>query len=272
MKNLRILIFVLYLVAFFSSPLYGQTEDISTILEKVLEAAGGRSQWETVKTRIDFCENTHSSNMLNVNSLFSYLEHSTVIKWYKKIDKDNHLEKMITVDKLNIEDTFSTCYNGVMYWAQSTNSEPITFDSFVERYGKFVNCGYPDQLLRADSIIYSDSINAKEELYEVIEVYTYGTLSVYYINKKDYLVEKIIFNPRPTLKQSQTTITYLGKYKLVQGRKIPFLRETFQNDKLAMKLKYKEVIFNSNIDSSLFEFSELPPYSILNNSFKNIVE
>ena len=240
--------------------LFAQDNKINTILNKVFNAVGGRTQWESVKTRIDYYEDTHANDMLNVNSPFSHLKYSNGIKLYKKLDDNVHCDKFILISKTNVADTFSTCFNGDKYWSQSTNSKPIVYDSYANRYSKFVNCGYPSWLLRSDSITYSDSLSLSDELHEVLEVHITGTTLILYFNHKNFLLEKYC------RKDKSSTITYLKDYRIVQNKNIPFVQETYQNGSLATSVKLQEVKFNIELDNTFFKFPENSPYPIIFNN------
>ena len=259
-KNTTTILLTFCLYFFCLIHLSAQNDNINTILEKVFNAVGGRTQWESVKTRIDYYEDTHASDMLNVNSPFSHLKYSEGIKLYKKLDNDVHCDKFITISKTNVADTFSTCYNGEKYWSQSTNSKPFVYESYTDRYSKFVNCGYPSWLLRADSITYSDSLSLSEELYEVLEVHIAGTTLILYFNNKNFLLEKYC------RKDKSTTITYFKDYRIIQNKNIPFMQEIYQNGSLSTSVKLREVKFNIELDNTLFKFPENSPYPIIFNN------
>lgn len=256
-KSISILIFFLNFNCL--TPLSAQSDShsLNLILEKIFNAAGGRISWENVNSRINYYEKTHSSNMLNVNNLFSKLNHSNGIKLYRKFSNEIHCDRFITLSKTIDTDTFTTCYNGDKYWSHSSNSKPFVYESFADTYSKFVNCGYPSWLLRADSITYSDSLSLSMGLHEALEVHIAGTTLVFIFNSESFLLEKYYRKDRAT------TITYFKDYRVVQGMNIPFLEETYQNGGLSIRVMLQKVKFNDPLDSIYFKFPDSPPYNIL---------
>lgn len=256
-KRISILIFIFNFICLTSLSAQSDSQSLNLILEKIFNAAGGRIAWENVNTRIDYYEKTHSNNMLNANSLFSKLNHSNGIKLYRKFSNEIHCDRFITLSKTNDTDTFTTCYNGDKYWSHSSNLKPFVYESFADTYSKFVNCGYPSWLLRADSITYSDSLSLSMDLNEAVEVHIAGTTVVFIFNSESFLIEKYYRKDRAT------TITYLKDYRIVQGMNIPFLEETYQNEVLSIRVILQKVKFNDPLDSIYFKFPESPSYNIL---------
>ncbi len=250
----RIICLILNIIIFTSLSVFGQESTVDLILSKAFSAVGGKDLWENTKTCVEMVDVKSATNILDPSNVFNHYKYSSVIKLYKK-SNEIYLDRFITVDKANVEDSFTNCFNGEKYWSQMGHSEPYVYLDFSERYSKFVNCGYPSTLLRADSIYYSDSLSSADENYEVLEVYIDGTTLFFFINNQNYLLEKSYMMDK--------TITYYRDFREIQGRRVPYHEETLMNGVLTMSCHKTIVRFDIELDDIYFKFPEHPPYNIL---------
>jgi hypothetical protein len=253
----RNLLIVLIIASFSSLSLSAQEKKVEYIINKAFDAVGGRMLWENTKTYVAMIDAKSASNIHNPSNLFNQYKYSSMIRLFKK-SNEVYLDRFIKVDKTNVEDSFSTCINGEKFWSQMGHSEPYVYlEDASERHSKFVNYGYPSTLLKADSILYSDSLSSAEENYEVLEVYIDGTISFFFINNQNYLLEKSYAST------SIEAIAYYRDFREIQGRKVPYLQETLINGVLGGSYHYTIVRFDIDLDDIYFKFPEHPPYNIL---------
>lgn len=246
---------IIEIVLFSTQTICAQENKVDYIVNKAFEAVGGRNLWENTSTCLEVYDNQSASNSQDPGNMFNFYHYSTAIKLYKNANYKNQLYRWLRIDKENLSDTFSICYDGEKLWSQMGHSEPFIFAEVDVQYSKFVNCGYPTWLLKADSISYSDSLSSIEENYEVLEVNIDEIIMFFFLNRQSFLLDKSY-----TLSK---TITYYSDFREVQGRMVPFTQETKVKGVLHTKVLRSIVKFDIELDDIYFKFPEHPPYNIL---------
>ncbi|MEQ8882901.1 MAG: hypothetical protein RLQ12_24890 [Cyclobacteriaceae bacterium] len=225
--------------------------DREILLNKIFEAVGGKENWESIQTRIDYYKEVRSTKKFN--STDPFYEETSGIKLYKAIGDSIYMDRLLKISS-NKLDTFASCYNGEIFFTQNSGSRPFKMEGFAS-YNKFVNCGYPSSMLRADSILLPTQKQIENSgydpsiAYDILEVYWGRTGEAYYFSRSTNLLVKSHRIDKPLI------ITFYYDYKEIQGRFVPLVKETYENQKFILSIELKEVIFDKPLDDTLFKYN-----------------
>jgi len=219
----------------------GYSQTVDEILEKMIEAQGGRKVLEAIKNTTF----TGSMQIMAMNITGSFIMYQ---QEPNKVRMDAEMMGM----------TFTRAYDGTTAW--STDPQTGASAEMSEKQAKHFKRGAlgRDVLLipKKLSITYKfkgkEKINDKE--YLVLEQIHPDDFTVtIYVDAQTYLVYK---SRSLTLNQVEAEVesdTVTTDYKKVEGVIMPHSITTFQDGQEYMKISLTEITFNSDLEDSLFK-------------------
>lgn len=218
---------------------FGQTVD--EILEKMIEAQGGRKAFEAI-------ENTTMSGSMQIIQM----NMTGSITMYQK--EPNKMRMDIEMMGMN----FTQAFDGTTAWF--TNPQTGATQEMPEKQAKY----FQRQALGRNALLNpkkfdityklkgKEKINDKE--YLVLEqIHPDNYTVTMYIDVKTYLTYK---TRATTLNQMEAEVeseSIMSDYKKVEGFMIPHLITVFQDGQEYMKFTVTEVAFNSDLEDSFFK-------------------
>jgi len=230
------------LLSFIVSP--GSSQEVKDILEKMIEAQGGRKVLESIQ------DTTLKSSMEMIQMGLS----GTLTIYHKEPNKMRwDAEVMGTV--------ITQSYDGETAWminAQTGNTEEMPERAAKDfKRGAFGN----DLLLNPEKIgltwAYKDKEKIKGKDYLVLEqTFSDGHKGTIYLDPETYLTYKTkttTYNPMGVEVEAETLVS---DYKKVDGVMIAHSITIFQDGEEFMKITITEVSFNSGLEDSFFRMRE----------------
>jgi len=228
-----------------ASMVYGQNAE--QVLERYYKSVGGKEKWERVASAIEFYDIEefvrHSSqateNMLNKeNGLRIFKKKGHLYGW----------DRFITIPLFSI-DSFTTCFNGEKYWAQSVKQSPEEYTSYKSTYEKYVTCGEPCLIMSADHSVY---IERKDGI-DALKISIGGSSYLYYFDvSTGYLIE---YHKYPKI---DGTTTCFKNYKDFGGYTVPTFEESYKKGILIRRLETKRLLVNIEISDRIFAYPKAP--------------
>lgn len=232
----------LFLLILFAYPGYSQTA--KDILEKMIEAQGGRKVLENIK------DSTISGSMEMIQ-----MGVTGSMTMYQK--EPNKLRTDIEMMGMMITQAF----DGKTAWM--TNPQTGSAQEMPEKFAPYIK----RQALGLDSLLnpekygitYADkdkeTIEGKD--YLVLEqTFSDGFKVTYYVNPETYLTYK---TKTTTLNQMGVEVVaenFMSDFKEVEGTMVAHSIRVLQDGQEYMKVTITEVIFNSDLEDPLFQMSE----------------
>jgi outer membrane lipoprotein-sorting protein len=219
----------------------GYSQTVDQILEKMIEAQGGRKTLEAIE------DTTLSGSMQIIQ-----MNISGSITMYQK--EPNKMRMDIEMMGMNITQAF----DGTTAWF--TNPQTGATQEMSEKQAKY----FKRQALGRDALLNpkkfditfkfkgKEKINDKE--YLVLEqIHPDDYTAAIYIDPKTYLTYK---TKATTLNQLETEVeseSIMSDYKKVEGFMMPHLITVFQDGQEYMKFTVTEITFNSDLEDSFFK-------------------
>jgi nitrogen fixation/metabolism regulation signal transduction histidine kinase len=222
-----------------SFTLYSQTAD--EILQKMIEAQGGRKALEAIK------DNTVSGSIqmvsMNING--------SMIMYQKEPDKMRMNFEIMGM-------TFAQAYDGNTAWM--TNPQTGTAQEMPEKIAKY----FKRQAMGNGAILNPQKHGIKYELkgkekineteYLVMEqIYPDDFRVTLYIDPATYLTYKTKSKTLNQMEAEVDTESILSDYKKVEGIMTPYSITVFQDGQEYIKMAITEISYNSNLEDSLFK-------------------
>jgi len=241
-KTLTLFLLSLFLMCLVISPGFG--EKASEILEKMIEAQGGRKALASIK-------DTTLSGSFEIIQMGMTGSLTLYQKEPNKMRMDGEMMGMV----------FTQAYDGETAW--STNPQTGATEEMPEKAAEEMK----RQALGIDALLHPEkygityTYKGKEKIedkdYFVLEqTYSDGHKATHYLDTDTYLTYK---TKAETLNQMGVEVegeTLFSDYKKADGMMIPHSLTIFQDEEEFMKMTITEVTFNSGLEDSLFKMSE----------------
>ncbi len=241
-KIFSISLLSLLLLSWMSSP--GLCQKATDILEKMIEAQGGRKLLESIK------DATFTGTMEMIQMGLSGVA-TMYQKDPNKIRYDGEVMGMV----------FTQAFDGQTAW--TTNPQTGTSEEMPENMAEY----FKREALGDETLLnpkkYGVTYNLKEKEkienkdYHVLEqIFPDGYKVTMYIDTQTYLTYKtkaMMLNQMGVEVEGETI---LSDYKKVEGIMVPHTITTYQDGEEYMKITITEGSFNSGLEDSLFKMSE----------------
>lgn len=238
----RVMMFSFIVVLFLSLvSIQGYSQTVDEVLEKMIEAQGGRKALEAIKSTTL----SGSMQIVQMNMTGSWTVYQKEPNKYR-------------VDAEMMGMTFTNAFDGTTAW--STNPQTGATQEMPEKQAKL----FKKQTLGRDALLNPKKLGI-----------TYKLKGKEKINDKEYLVLEQIFPDDYTVTiyvDAQTYLTYKTKsttlnqveaeveseqivsdYKKVEGMMIAHSVTVFQDGQEFMKMTITEITFNSDLENSFFK-------------------
>ena len=222
----------------------GQSQDAKVILEKTIEAQGGREALKSIK------DTTSKGSMEMIQMGLN----ATMMMYQKEPDK-------IRMDMEAMGMVITQAFDGQTAWMinpQSGIAEEMP-EQFKEEF-KRSSIGN-GALLDPEKYGISYNFKGKEKIedidYFVLEQgFSDGHKASLYINPETFLLYKTSTTTINQMGIEVESETFSSDYKKVDGVMIPFTIRIFQEGEEFMTLTIEEIHFNTGLEDSLFKMSE----------------
>ncbi len=240
MKKILSLFFAtLFFMVFISSP--GLTQDVNKILEKMIEAQGGKKILEGIK------DTTISGTMEMPQMGIS----GTVTMYHKEPNKQRMDAEVMGM-------VFTQAFDGEKGWMinPQTGSTEVMPEKATE-YMRRESLGnqallYPEKFGISFSYQGKDTIEGKEYLV-LLQSFSDGYTVTMFLDPETYLVYKTKAKSLNQMGVEVDSETILGDYSKVEGMMVPHSFTIFQDGEEYLKITVTEVRFNSGLEDSFFQ-------------------
>lgn len=243
MKRFFTLCFLsIFLLSLMASP--GFSQKAADILEKVIEAQGGRKVLENIK-------DTTMTGSLEMVQMGISGSMTIYHKEPNKMRMDGEVMGMV----------FTAAFDGETAWM--TNPQTGSTEEMPEKEAEEFNRDAlgRDSLLHPEKYGITYAYKGKEKIedkeYHVLEqTYSDGHKTTHYIDPETYLTYKTKTTALNQMGIEVETESFMSDYKKVEGMMIPHSIITFQEGEEFMQITVTEVSFNTGLEDSLFKMSE----------------
>lgn len=241
-KTLTLSLLSLFLVSLVVSPSFG--DKASKILEKMIEAQGGRKVLEGIK----------DTTITGTMEMIQYGMNGSLTMYQKEPNKMRlDIEVMGTV--------ITQAFDGEAAWwvnPQTGSSEEMPENQAEDMKRQALG---NDSLLHPEKygITYAYKGNEKIEGRDYIvleQIFSDGYKATLYIDPQTYLTYKAKSKTTNQMGVEVEGETIFSDYKKVEGMMVPHSLTIYQDGEEFMKMNVTEVTYNSTLEDSLFKMSE----------------
>ena len=232
----------IFLMSLVNSPGFGQKA--SDILEKMIEAQGGRKVLEGIK----------DTTMAGTFEMPSMGLSGTTTMYQKDPDKTR-------MDAEFMGMVFTQAFDGKTGWAIDPQTGGVVeLSEKALEYTKRDALG-DEALLHPEKYGITYAYKGKEKLedkdcFVLEQTFSDGYKSAIYIDSKTYLTYKIKGLSLDMMEVEVDTETVMSDYKKVDGVMVPHAIAIFQGGEEFMTIILTEVSFNTGLEDSLFKMNE----------------